>query len=664
MAPGGGSSSAAAVAPAEPAREVDLSDENWEQIKPGSLTCAIDLKSVFMMPTMATPWQCSRATLSWKRDNTGEACTTVVRANQLVFEGRGIDGIVISFCTEESSTRGLTDHLLLVPVVHNVEGECARPKAVAVADEAEDVYEAEKILNVKGSGKRKRYLVKWKGYNEEEATWEPATNINDGIILRYENGDEDDDEDEGEGEGEDEGEGEGEDGEEGDDEAGGDDEEEGGCSGEITAASISTDARVVQIDQLRKVVKIRLATDDEQRALEDGFYCKEPGSKQVISGAHYWAKSQSGRLPDPVPEGPLATPTDDDPDDAKVPEDAAYGSGLCFVEWLRGEEAVQPANRRDGLAKDYQRFTNRLSVDNHRAGTKGLEDERKALRVGYAELGKILASVAVPADAATPIDLMKYPPIPDGQVQKLVAAEPKIEEDMPPSLLKQLRDKFSASPSARFAPPKPKPIASNSGGSKQQQPTGKRKEAKARSDTELPAKRGAASTLAKQHVVVAPATQAVVDSMEEAWAEVKRLREQLEEEQQGRTADAERHAAELQALQRKLTNTEQRYTNDHLRWKAAWDGKTERLSSFISTVSRWGDQGMKEEAKEKKAAEEKNGQPPFDLKRRPFNQGASSASKHGPSEDEFVFAVMAGEGRGREAPPVGGSSSREMRALR
>ena len=45
------------------------------------------------------------------------------------------------------------------------------------AAEEEEYYTVEKILEKKKRGKRTTYLVKWEGYTENEATWEPASNL-------------------------------------------------------------------------------------------------------------------------------------------------------------------------------------------------------------------------------------------------------------------------------------------------------------------------------------------------------------------------------------------------------------------------------------------------------------------------------------------------------
>lgn len=55
-------------------------------------------------------------------------------------------------------------------------------------DEAPDgspVYEVENILDQEGEGQNARYLVKWKGFPDSDATWEPLSNLtNCGALLR------------------------------------------------------------------------------------------------------------------------------------------------------------------------------------------------------------------------------------------------------------------------------------------------------------------------------------------------------------------------------------------------------------------------------------------------------------------------------------------------
>lgn len=38
-------------------------------------------------------------------------------------------------------------------------------------------YVVEKILDVRKKGKRTEFYVKWKGYDEEDSTWEPAIHL-------------------------------------------------------------------------------------------------------------------------------------------------------------------------------------------------------------------------------------------------------------------------------------------------------------------------------------------------------------------------------------------------------------------------------------------------------------------------------------------------------
>ena len=42
---------------------------------------------------------------------------------------------------------------------------------------SEDEYEVEKILNYKQVSGRPYYLMKWKGYDTSENTWEPIVNL-------------------------------------------------------------------------------------------------------------------------------------------------------------------------------------------------------------------------------------------------------------------------------------------------------------------------------------------------------------------------------------------------------------------------------------------------------------------------------------------------------
>lgn len=51
------------------------------------------------------------------------------------------------------------------------------PPPEPVEVEGEEEYEVEEVLDSKVHGKGLRYLVKWKGYDESENSWEPASNL-------------------------------------------------------------------------------------------------------------------------------------------------------------------------------------------------------------------------------------------------------------------------------------------------------------------------------------------------------------------------------------------------------------------------------------------------------------------------------------------------------
>jgi hypothetical protein len=57
------------------------------------------------------------------------------------------------------------------PLVHT------RPPPEAVDSNGQEEYAVERILGSKGTGKRLRYLVLWRGYGMEEATWEPLSSL-------------------------------------------------------------------------------------------------------------------------------------------------------------------------------------------------------------------------------------------------------------------------------------------------------------------------------------------------------------------------------------------------------------------------------------------------------------------------------------------------------
>ena len=49
--------------------------------------------------------------------------------------------------------------------------------------EGENEYEVEAILAHRGNGNRRRYLVRWKGYDDASNTWEPADNVKNSPLL-------------------------------------------------------------------------------------------------------------------------------------------------------------------------------------------------------------------------------------------------------------------------------------------------------------------------------------------------------------------------------------------------------------------------------------------------------------------------------------------------
>ena len=48
-----------------------------------------------------------------------------------------------------------------------------------------DVYEADRILASKTVGKDLFYLVKWKGYSENDNSWEPSANVTDALVRAF-----------------------------------------------------------------------------------------------------------------------------------------------------------------------------------------------------------------------------------------------------------------------------------------------------------------------------------------------------------------------------------------------------------------------------------------------------------------------------------------------
>jgi len=50
------------------------------------------------------------------------------------------------------------------------------------SSEDDNVYNVEAIVGYRRKNGRKEYLIKWKGYSEEENTWEPESNLDEGSL--------------------------------------------------------------------------------------------------------------------------------------------------------------------------------------------------------------------------------------------------------------------------------------------------------------------------------------------------------------------------------------------------------------------------------------------------------------------------------------------------
>jgi len=167
-----------------------------------------------------------------------------------------------------------------------------------------------------------------------------------------------------------------------------------------------------------------------------------------------------------------------------------------------------------------------------------------------------------------------------------------------------------------------------------------------------------ASTLSAQRsVVVSAATEALGSTIQTLQDEKGELQGKLEAVEE-----------QLKQMTRERDMTRVRYTNDHLKWKDAFNLKQQSLATAYTTMEQFGDSNLKAWAKK---AKDGDGvvKAPFDFTRRPFNAGSASASgkfasKHsGIGEDEtFVFAMAVGQSRAGSSG-AGAGSSRELRQL-
>ena len=53
----------------------------------------------------------------------------------------------------------------------------SRPPPECITEDGAQLYEVERILEQRGRGARAKYLVKWVGYPEWEATWQSAADL-------------------------------------------------------------------------------------------------------------------------------------------------------------------------------------------------------------------------------------------------------------------------------------------------------------------------------------------------------------------------------------------------------------------------------------------------------------------------------------------------------
>jgi hypothetical protein len=67
---------------------------------------------------------------------------------------------------------------LVRPYKEPLEGQTSiRPGPVKVTEDREIKYEVDHIVNIQKKGQHMEYLVHWKGYTEEDCTWEPKGNL-------------------------------------------------------------------------------------------------------------------------------------------------------------------------------------------------------------------------------------------------------------------------------------------------------------------------------------------------------------------------------------------------------------------------------------------------------------------------------------------------------
>ena len=72
---------------------------------------------------------------------------------------------------------GSNQHCSALSAPHHCLYNMSKPTAVDLDNDSEDMYEVEKILDKKTDRKGALYLVKWEGFSEAQATWEPEEHL-------------------------------------------------------------------------------------------------------------------------------------------------------------------------------------------------------------------------------------------------------------------------------------------------------------------------------------------------------------------------------------------------------------------------------------------------------------------------------------------------------
>ena len=68
--------------------------------------------------------------------------------------------------------------LRVKPYKERLEGQPTfKPGPVQVTEDREIVFEVESIIESRWKGRHLEYLVHWKGYSDEDRTWEPQDNL-------------------------------------------------------------------------------------------------------------------------------------------------------------------------------------------------------------------------------------------------------------------------------------------------------------------------------------------------------------------------------------------------------------------------------------------------------------------------------------------------------